>query len=147
MFGLSTREKLYDLILNTSKNCMNMYISGVQELLTNPNNIDNDEAMNAGFVRVRREYLDEVANNVFNFFKVSSPAVHARLQLLMVSPQICGLSEELFEVDTGLSAGMVYGLCYYAVTNKKVKTYDCSKLSHLQNDLMNQALAKLSENM
>ena len=146
MFGLSTREKLSDLILNTSKNCVGTYVSDVKELCDQENSLD-EEAMNAEIIRIRRKYLDEVANNVFCFFNSASPKIYARLQLLFAVPQKCGLDKELFDADTGMSAGMVYALCYYAMTNKTAKTYDCSKLSHLQNDIMQQALMKLSETM
>lgn len=146
MFGLSTREKLTDLILNTSQNHVNIYASDVKELCDKENSLD-EEAMEAEFCRIRNRYLDTVANSVFNFFNSASPKIYMRLQLLFVCPEKCGIDKEYFDLNTGMTAGKVYALCYYAMTNKTAKSYDCSKLSHLQNDIMQQALIKLSETM
>ena len=145
MFGLTNKEKINSLILNASQNCIEIYTSGIKNLL-DKQDLGNQE-MEQCVIHIRREYLDAVTNSVLTFFQNSSPAIYSRLQMAMISPGICDMDDDLVNLDIGLSAGVLYALCYYAVTNKKAKTYDCSKLSHLQNDLMNQALAKLSENM
>ena len=146
MFGLTNKEKINSLILNASQNCIETYTSGIKDLLDKQDHL-SDQEMEQCAMHIRREYLDAVTNSVLTFFQNSSPVIYSRLQMAMISPRICGMDDDLVNLDIGLSAGALYALCYYAVTNKKAKTYDCSKLSQLQNDLMNQALAKLSENM
>lgn len=146
MFGLSTKEKLYNLILNTSQNHIGEYISAVKDICDQGDALSETQ-MESECQKARRNYLDGVSNDVFHFFNTASPKTFLKLQVLFVSPSKCGFDDEFFDLDNGLTAGAVYALCYYAMKDKSAKPYDCSKLSHLQNDIMQQALLELSENM
>lgn len=137
MFGLSTREKLFQLILNTSENLLPNYLNYWKNNWTALQNASENEAAII-HRNVTREYLNDVSRAIFEFFSNSSPRVHMHLQFLMARPIICGMTEEI-DIYDGITSGVLYGMCYQAVTRKPAKTLDCSKLSHMQMAIMTQA--------
>ncbi|MPM74049.1 hypothetical protein SDC9_121034 [bioreactor metagenome] len=144
MFGLSTREVLTKVILNSVKNNIGIY---KQSIIDNISNIkSNPELENTVlFQSIRQEYLDHVSNDVFNSFKLSSPSIAARIQLTLMSPSLCGYDDINFE--NGILAGSIYAICYYSMNNKVAAPKDCINLNHIHNDIMEQALSELDKEL
>ena len=74
MFGLSTKEVLSKAIINACYNCRSTYKSAILGNMDNLNSCDEESAETL-LMSIRREYLNEVADNVINTFKVSSPSI------------------------------------------------------------------------
>lgn len=146
MFGLSTREMLIKMIKNACQNNLQIYRQGIEALLEQP---EEDHERYA--YKIRKKYFNAVFDSIWNYFGVSSPSIDQRLRLVLMSPEISGLPPEfpLEYLDTvGISAGVAFAFCYYAITNKPVSTVklsrDMSMLNHYQLDCMNRILAEYS---
>lgn len=144
MFGLSTKEVLSKAILNSSANHIEQYKESIKNNFISLNNASEEESQKM-LMSIRKDYLDEVSNSVINSFQVSSPKIAARIQLAMMSPSLCGYDDMNF--DNGMIAGTLYAVCYYAITNKTASPKDCIYLNHLQNDIMENALAELDKEL
>ena len=114
MFGLSTKEVLSKAIINACYNCKNTYKSSILENIDKLN-VCVEESTDALLTSIRRIYLNEVADSVINTFRVSSPNISSRIQLVFRSPQVCGYD---IKFEKGIMAGSVFAICYYAIKNK-----------------------------
>lgn len=144
MFGLSTKEVLGKSILNATQNCIPQYKESVRHLIAEMYKTGNGDIDERDINRVRKEFLDEVADSVFNTFQISSPAVFQRIMMILMSPSICGYD---INVDNGMIAGSVFAICYHAIKNKVAAPKDCIRLNHLQNDMMQRALIEIEAEM
>ena len=153
MFGLSKEEVLVKAIKNACVNLLPQYETSIDPIIAemaSGKEYDDDELKNRMWP-LRIDYLDAVCDSISNGYKVSSPAIAARFQLALMSPAMTGLPSE-FNIDyfceNGISAGLVFGLAYFALSNKKVdnpKFYrTMSMLNHFQTDLMNESLGKVA---
>ena len=131
MFGASKMIK--KTILNASENYIDVYIEGVKSLFEQFGNDIDENALR----KVRRDYLDSVANASFDVFRVSSPSIYQRIMLALTE----------FDVDDndGMMAGKVYAIIHLAYYNKIAKPNECVKLNHQQNSIMEKALLKLED--
>ena len=145
MFGLSAREVLSKAIINASINCKDIYKNAIIENLETLNTEENEDTISSLMLSIRKEYLDAVANNVISSFSVSSPAISAKLQLIMMSPKMCGYED--INIDNGIMAGSLYAMCYYALKNKIASSQECIKLNHIQNDIMTEVLIELNNEL
>lgn len=143
MFGLSIRETLKKSILNVCENSKDSY---KKYILDNYNDVDSidEERIIAISKMARRNYFDDVANSLFNSFKVSSPNIYGKIQLILVYPSMCGYDD--IDVDD-LTAGAVYAICYFALKGKTASPKDCIELNHLQNDIINEALEEIDKEL
>ncbi|MBQ2614411.1 MAG: hypothetical protein IJB80_03660 [Clostridia bacterium] len=139
MFGLSTKEVLTKAIINACHNCKTTYKSTILENMDKLNDCD-EESANGLLTSIRREYLNEVADSVINTFRVSSPNISSRIQLVFMSPQVCGYD---IKFDNGIMAGSVFAICYYAIKNKIAPANICIRLNHIQNDIMDEVLQEI----
>lgn len=114
MFGLSTKEILFKSIVNACRNCENTYKNSIIENLDGLKNADNGTSKKNAFV-ARRKYLDDVSNKVIDSFRLSSPTIFARIQLVLRSPSMCGL--EGLNSENGFMAGSLFAVCYFAIKN------------------------------
>lgn len=110
MFGLSTKEILFKSIVNACRNCENTYKNSIIENLDGLKNADNGTSKRNAFV-ARRKYLDDVSNKVIDSFRLSSPTIFARIQLVLRSPSMCGL--EGLNSENGFMAGSLFAVCYF----------------------------------
>lgn len=145
MFGLSTKEVLSKAIINACYNCKDTYKKAIMDNIENLNNIVDEKRAKEMFAEIRRQYLDDVANNVINTFKVSSPNVFARIKLSLMSPSICGYED--INIDTGIMAGSVFAICFYAMKNKVAPANVCVRLNHIQNDIMDEILQEVDNEL
>ncbi len=76
MFG--SNKLIKTTILNASENYLNEYAQDIIELYNEYGEDLNEEQ----FYKVRNEYLDNVANNAFDVFRVSSPMIYQRILLM-----------------------------------------------------------------
>ena len=142
MFGLSTKEILFKSIVNACRNCENTYKNSIVENLDDLKNADN-ETSNKIALDARRKYLDDVSNKVTDSFRLSSPAIFARIQLGLLSPSMCGI--EGLNSENGLMAGSLFAVCYFAIKNSIAPGKICIRLNHIQNDIMEQVLHEVAE--
>lgn len=143
MFGLSTREMLKKVILNLSRNNLDIYKSGIKKNIEKLN-CGTETEVNEILFEVRKEYLDSVMDSVISSFRAGSPQVADKMFMLLLSPKMCGYDIDL---DSGVMAGSVYAISYYAIKNKKARAKDCVRLNHLQNDIINEMLKQLDSEM
>lgn len=139
MFGLSMKEVLAKAIINACHNCKNTYKIAILENMDKLNDCD-EESTKGLLTSIRREYLNEVADSVINTFRVSSPNISSRIQLVFMSPQVCGYD---IKFENGIMAGSVFAICYYAIKNKVAPANLCVRLNHIQNDIMNEVLQEI----
>jgi hypothetical protein len=152
MFGLSKHEILINAIKNTCVNELPKYEAAIKTLIEKSNNPEIPQEKVSKSARYARcDYLNAVSDAIWNSFAVSSPSIHARYRLAMMSPRMTGLPEEFdldYLCDNGISAGIVFALSYFAITNKTVSNTKMFKimsmLNHYQTDLMNDILKKYS---
>lgn len=142
MFGLSTKEILFKSIVNACRNCENTYKNSIIENLDGLKNADNGTSKKNAFV-ARRKYLDDVSNKVIDSFRLSSPTIFARIQLVLRSPSMCGL--EGLNSENGFMAGSLFAVCYFAIKNNTAPSKICIRLNHIQNDIMEQVLHDVAE--
>ena len=153
MFGLSTKEVLISAIKNACVNSLPQYRSEMASLLKKSEDDDSskiDNEINA----ISVNYLDAVCDSISQSYRTSSPKIFARFQLAISSPDMTGLPEEYdldYFCDKGVPAGCVFGIAYFAITNKTVDSTKMfrimSMLNHFQSDLMMQCLKELDSNM
>ena len=99
----------------------------------------------------RINYLNAVCDAVWESLSVSSPNLSDRFHIALLSPRIAGLPDEFtteYLSAHGISAGVVFGLMYFAVTGKSVEIKHfktMSMLNHYQNDLMNEVLIEFKQ--
>ena len=141
MFGLSTKEVLSKAIINACYNCKNTYKSAILENMDKLN-VSDEESADALLTSIRREYLNEVADSVINTFRVSSHNISSRIQLVFMSPQVCGYD---IKFENGIMAGSVFAICYYAIKNKIAPANVCVRLNHIQNDIMDEVLHEIEK--
>lgn len=98
----------------------------------------------------RKDYLNAVGDAMWASFRASSPAIAERYKCALFAPNICGLPE-MFDIDyfddNGVSAGCVFAMCFFAMTNKPITQNDmktCSMLNHFQNGLMDKTIDELA---
>ena len=137
MFG--SNKLIKTTILNASENYLNEYAQDIIELYNEYGEDLNEEQ----FYKVRNEYLDNVANNAFDVFRVSSPMIYQRILLAIQTPLICGYDFEDGSEISGMMAGKVYAIIFWAYHNKIAKPKDCVEINHKQNDIMQKALVKV----
>lgn len=143
MFGLSTKGVLSNAIINASKNKIDVYKQRIKSNLAVLN--EDEEADEAVFTSIIREYFDEVANSVIETFSISSPTIAARIRLALISPALCGYED--IDICDGIMAGSLYAICFFALKNKVAMPRDCVRLNHLQRDIMYMALAELGNEL
>ena len=142
MFGLSTKEVLAKAIINTCLNCKETYKAAIIKNMDVLNDCDEERASDL-LMSIRREYLNEVADSVINTFRVSSPKISSRVQLVFMSPQVCGYD---IKFENGIMAGSVFAICYYAIKNKVAPASWCVRLNHIQNGIMDEVLQEIERN-
>lgn len=138
MFGLSTREMLFKAILNASQNNISLYTNNLwshrEQILSILDENDSDKFSDY-IVDLTKPYYQKVFDDVFQTLGVSSPTINERAKLAIMSPSLCGLDDK--SIDDGVFiAGIVYAVCYWAITNKQAKEKDYWKISELQRDIM-----------
>lgn len=136
------KEMLYKSIVNACHNCKNTYKYSIVENLDDLKNADSETSEKIALA-ARRKYLDDVTNTVIDSFRLSSPAIFARMQLGLLSPAMCGM--EGFNPDDGFMAGSLFAVCYFAIKNKIAPGKTCIQLNHIQNDIMDQVLREIAE--
>lgn len=141
MFGLSTKEVLSKAIINACYNCKITYESSILENIDKLNVCDEESAV-ALLMSIRHEYLNEVADSIINIFRVGSPNIASRIQLVFMSPQMCGYD---INFENGIVAGSVFAICYYAIKNKVAPANVCVRLNHIQNDIMDEVLQEIEK--
>ncbi|WMJ22208.1 hypothetical protein RBG61_09380 [Paludicola sp. MB14-C6] len=142
MFGLTFKETISNAIINASRNNIELYKSLIKSNIDKLTCSSEEETIKI-LTNIRREYLDNVSNEVINSFKISSPPIAMRINLALLSPSISGYED--INIDNGLMAGSLFAICYYGVKNAKAKPKDCIKLNHLQNDIIERALVEIDE--
>ena len=149
MFGLSKKERLVKAIKNACvaklyiyENSIALFLKVVED--TSPPSCD-EVASEALYNRKR--YLNAVSDLVLEPLH-DSPSLKARLTLAYYDPSITGLPDR-FDLDylseSGTSAGVLFALCYFCLTNKPIKESDMktlSELNHYQNNLMELVIKK-----
>jgi len=142
MFGLSLREVLERNIKNACVNNKHVY----KELVINfldQYSADLDNIPEDAFLASRIGYFNAVFDTIVDSLRASSPETIARVHLAALSPRVCGY--EGMDMSTGISAGMTFALCYWALTGKEAPVRTCQFLSHYQNAMMTEVLVELSE--
>lgn len=139
MFGLTVKERLFNIIYSTCQKNIDKYKIGIYEYCKKYENCDPPEE---GILELRKAYLDSVLDDVFNLVGNSSSKVLCRLRLVLMSPDLSGYPDSDFE--NGVSAGFVYACCYWAIKNRQANISDCFALNHLQTHIMDEALNSLS---
>lgn len=147
MFNLTMRERLKKVILNASENMLYVYEEQIRKLLSE-NDIsyikENMEEFEDQFIEIRREYINSVADAVFNMCKVIAGSFAAKMELMRLSPDLSGYDIDLAYLEKyGFSAGMVYAMCYKVLTDKEAQAKDMSELNYKQQESMDRVLAKL----
>lgn len=135
------RKKKDKILESTIKNaCKGSLLTYEKEIKTCINRFD-DEDLERLLMKARQSYLDDVYDSVVSALKLSSTTIAARMELLLMSPELCGIEQEL--IQNGIGAGALYCMCYYALNDQIGDMKKASELNHFQNDLMNNILNKL----
>lgn len=156
MFGLSKQEIIIKVIKNACTAKIDSYRSGIKmiaEFLSMPDARDDipQEKISKLAETTRINYLNAVCDAVWESLSVSSPNLSDRFHIALLSPRIAGLPDEFtteYLSAHGISAGVVFGLMYFAVTGKSVEIKHfktMSMLNHYQNDLMNEVLIEFKQ--
>ena len=156
MFGLSKQEIIIKVIKNACTAKIDSYRSGIKmiaEILSMPDAKDDipQEKISKLAETTRINYLNAVCDAVWESLSVSSPNLSDRFHIALLSPRIAGLPDEFtteYLSTHGISAVVVFGLMYFAVTGKSVEIKHfktMSMLNHYQNDLMNEVLIEFKQ--
>ena len=143
MFGLSMKEVLFKTVSNACYNCKNTYKFSLLDRLEELNSADEETAEKIN-TEISRAYFNAVKNTVVDSFRLSSPAIYARIQLALRSPSMCGYD---IDVDTEMMAGSVFAICYFAIKNRVAPAKLCIKLNHIQGDVMQKVLYEIADEM
>lgn len=98
------------------------------------NDEEAEEAADKTALDIRRRYLDAVYNEIYHWDKLDTSA---RLRLLDYRNSNDG--------ENGIMAGWLYAAIYPSFTGKEADPCDCITLNHVQNALMDGALAEIDE--
>lgn len=139
MISILIKRKLKDVILSAVINNSDKYKKKVKELLYD-NCVCGDNYVHEICETIRREYLDDCANEVFNIIREISPDVAFKIQLVLTSPKMCGYD---ICIENGFLAGTTFALCYYILTGKKASSRDCIILNHWHSKVMDEALLEI----
>lgn len=142
MFGLSIKEMLYKVIVNACYNCKKIYKDSILERLDELSSSD-DESLERINMEIRQKYLNAVKNSVVEHFRLSTPAIYARINLALLSPALCGYED--INPENGMMAGSVYAICYYGINDRVAPAKLCIKLNHIQNDIMDEVLQEIAD--
>ena len=147
MFGLSKKERLVKAIkhaciakLHLYEEALILYLKVIEE--TSPPS--SEEIANTALYN-RKRYFNAVSDLVLEPLH-DSPILKTRLTLAYYDPSITGLPDSFnldYLAESGTSAGVLFALCYFCLTNKPIKESDMkilSELNHYQNDLMESVL-------
>lgn len=137
MFGLSTAELLEQTVKNACINCKSVYYNAVEENLSLFQN-GSEEEQNDIAINCRSEYLNSVFDSVASSLRASDPRNSARLNLVLMSPRLCGYDN--IDFTYGIGAGSTFAMCYWALTGKIAAAKTCIRLNHFQNDIINEVL-------
>ena len=143
MFGLSMKEVLFKTVSNACYNCKDTYKFSLLERLDELNNADEETADKIN-TEITYAYFNAVKNTVVDSFRLSSPAIYARIQLALRSPSMCGYD---IDANAGMMAGSVFAICYFAIKNCVAPAKLCIKLNHIQGDLMQKVLHEIANEM
>lgn len=146
LFGISTKKKLIKLILDASKSFATEFKNDAEKSRATFETVTEEEYSEI-YSSIRRKYFDNVAGAVISTIKASSIRYYDKIQSVFKNPRsfswIGIYPAEMIENE--LSAGFLYSICYFAIKNKGAETYDASFLSHMQVDIMNQALSEIGQ--
>ena len=144
MFGITIKEKLFKTITSLCLKNIGKYKADVYKICKKYKSFVSAEGETEEEMKnLRKAYLDSVLNEALETIGHSSSNIAARLQLVLLAPEMSGYPNTEFE--NGVMAGAVYAFCYWAIKNKMAKSSDCLLLNHLQNKIMNDALNEISE--
>lgn len=149
MFGLSTKEKLLELVKNACDTNISVYEQSIVTLFgmydsfakSNTDDMTEDELLNDLILKARQYYLDTVAYSVLTFFSNLPPKIYMRFTSYIANPSACGLDG--YDTERGIAAGALYHMCYYAYKGKEPNPQDCVFLNHYQHKLMDKVLESL----
>lgn len=154
MFGISKREILANAVKNACVNKLPIYEDDIRTLVRKYG-LDDDSCnaeVENEFLEARINYMNEVCDSITDSLSISSPNFFTRFKIALMQPQITGLPTEFntqYFCDNGISAGIVFALAYYSLTNKTVDDpkliRTISMVSHYQHDLMTDVLHKIND--
>lgn len=137
------KEVLFKTVSNACYNCKNTYKFSLLDRLEELNSADEETAEKIN-TEISRAYFNAVKNTVVDSFRLSSPAIYARIQLALRSPSMCGYD---IDADAEMMAGSVFAICYFAIKNRVAPAKLCIKLNHIQGDVMQKVLYEIADEM
>lgn len=148
MFGLSKKARLIKAVEKACIIKLPIYESALQRFIrTLDTTTVSEEDIERNALLSRQTYLNAVCDLVWEPLH-NSPALKARLNCALYSPSITGLPDSYaldHFCDYGISAGAVFAIAYFCLTDKPVMPQDyemLSSLNHYQNSLLSSIIAK-----
>lgn len=134
------RKKLFKLILDEYNLQVPYYKELIIENLINTENYKDDDVMEHTLICVNNKYYTKVYNNVIcKLSQVNS--LYKQKAVLGMMSDTCG-----YEINSDiLSAGGIYALSFWLITDKTANSDDCIYINHQVNDIKNRALMELDE--
>lgn len=135
------RKKILKIVLNEYEKELPYYISLTTKAIeTLSPDTTNKDILKMNY-DITQKYYEKVINNVSAKLSENNPKFRLRFFSALTS-NLCGYDVDLEH----LSAGTVYAIAYWTITNKSADIKDCVFINHYVCEIKNKSLKKLDDN-
>lgn len=139
-----TADKTLDLILAVSIDKSQYYKALLNEIVEKFDTLENANNL---VEEATGKYLRAVAFSVFDIFIQQSSDFRPLIQEALENPAIFGYEDIDFSLSSSFIGGIVYAICYWAITGEFANPGDCIEVNHGQRMIMNDATHELDEKL
>ena len=137
-------DKTLDLILAVSIDKSQYYKALLNEIVEKFDTLENANNL---VEEATGKYLRAVAFSVFDIFIQQSSDFRPLIQEALENPAIFGYEDIDFSLPASFIGGIVYAICYWAITGEFANPGDCIEVNHGQRMIMNDATHELDEKL
>lgn len=137
-------DKTLDLILAVSIDKSQYYKALLNEIVEKFDTLENANNL---VEEATGKYLKAVAFSVFDIFIQQSSDFRPLIQEALENPAIFGYEDIDFSLPSSFIGGIVYAICYWAITGEFADPGDCIQVNRGQRMIINDAMHELDEEL